>query len=76
MTSLAKLGRFARFGWLMDFGLMCLIVGGFMATTGAMFWSFTRAPERPAQAIQQAASDAAPEMICECTLQTAPSSVN
>jgi|GEM_PF-5316692 len=76
MTALAKLGRFARLSWLMDLGLMCLIVGGFMAATGAMFWTFTRAPEQPAQVIQQAASGARPEMICECTLQTDGSGVN
>src|SRR5215470_6916754 len=57
MTSLSKLGRFARLSWLMDFGVMCLFVGGFLAASGAMFWCFSRAP-RPAQAIQQTASDA------------------
>jgi hypothetical protein len=74
MTSLSKLGRFARLSWLMDFGVMCLIVGGFMATAGTMFWSFTQVPERPA--IQQTASDAPPDMICECTPGPAPSRVN
>jgi len=76
MTSLVKAGRFSPLSWLIDLGLMCLIVGGFMAATVAMFWSFTQAAGRPAQAIQQAASDAPPEMICECPLKPAPSSVN
>ena len=76
MTSLTKTRRFAPLSWLIDLGLMCLIVGGFMAATVAMLWSFTQAPERPAQAIQQAASDAPPEMICECALKPAPTSVN
>ena len=76
MTSLSELGRFARLRWLLDLGVMCLFVGGYLAAAGAMFWSFTQAPERPGQAIQQTALDAPPEMICECTLEPAPDSVN
>ena len=76
MTSLAKAGRFSPLSWLVDLGLMCLIVGGFMVATVAVFWSFTQAPQRAGQAIQQAASGASPEMICECPLKPAPRSVN
>jgi len=76
MTSLSKLGRVARLSWLMDLAVMCLFVGGFMAASGAMLWCFTRAPERPVQVIQQTASDAPPNMFCECAPEAASSSVN
>ena len=76
MTSPSKLGRLARLSWLMDVGVMCLFVGGFIAASSAMLWCLSRAPERPAQAIQQTASDARPDMVCECTPEPAPSSVD
>ena len=76
MTSLAKLGTFLRLSWLADVGLMFLIVGGFMATTAAMFWSFTQPPDRPAYTVQQTVSDAPAELICECTLEQSPTTLN